>query len=299
MIKKQPGVAMDLSHCTICPNACGIDRYRTVGLCHMPAEARVCRIALHTGEEPIISGNRGSGTIFFAGCSLQCCFCQNYEISHFPVGRTYTAESLAEAMRQLVLQGAHNINFVNPTHYAHILKQALTIDRPPVPIVYNCGGYERPETLRELDGFIDVYLPDLKFLSSTLAARYTGRENYPTFAKAAIDEMVRQTGAPVLQDGILVRGVIVRHLVLPGCSDEGVRVMEYLTQRYGDGIYISAMSQYTPHGDLSGAPELRRRLLPIEYKRVTAALRRAGQQNCFVQDFTSSDEKYIPAFDLK
>lgn len=289
---------MDLSHCTLCPNNCKADRARGVGLCHAPAEALICRAALHPWEEPIISGTRGSGTVFFAGCSLSCVFCQNYEISHRTAGRVYTVDELISAMRRLVDEGAHNINFVNPTHYAHILKDVLTRYRPPVPVVYNSGGYDKVEALRELEGLVDIYLPDLKYLSPDIALRYSGRRNYPEVATAAIDEMLRQTGAPLVADGIMRRGVIVRHLVLPGQSDEGVRVMKYLTERYGERIYISAMSQYIPHGRAHEFPEINRRLLPIEYKRAVAALRRSGQKNCFIQEESSADEEYIPDFEV-
>jgi putative pyruvate formate lyase activating enzyme len=264
----------------------------------MPAAARICRAALHAWEEPIISGTCGSGTIFFAGCSLACVFCQNYEISHAAVGQFYSTDDIIRIMHDLVAQGAHNINFVNPTHYAHVLKDVLTRYKPPVPVVYNTGGYDSVETLRELDGLIDVYLPDLKYMDSETALRYSRHADYPQVAKAAIDEMYRQVGPAMIKDGIMQRGMIVRHLVLPDRSDEGVRVMEYLSRRYGDSIYISAMSQYTPHGNLEGFPEINRTLKPIEYKRVVASLQRAGIQNCFVQDMTSSSEAYIPPFTL-
>lgn len=289
---------MDLSHCNLCPNKCGADRTRGHGLCHAPCEARICRIALHPWEEPIISGTRGSGTVFFAGCPLLCVFCQNDEISHAPVGRAYTVDALIEEMKRLVDEGAHNINFVSPTHYAHVVYEALSRYRPPVPVVYNTGGYDRVETLRMLEGLVDVYLPDLKYLTPTLALRYAGKEDYPAVATAALDEMFRQAGDAQVKDGLLVRGMLVRHLVLPSHSDEGVRVMEYLTGRYGNRIYISAMSQYTPHARACEFPEINRKLKPIEYKRVVAALVRAGQENCFVQDAESSDECYIPPFAL-
>lgn len=289
---------MDITHCTLCPNGCGVDRRTHAGRCHMMAEAKICRAALHPWEEPIISGTRGSGTIFFAGCSLCCVFCQNYEISHASVGRTYTEEDIIDAMKSLIEQGAHNINFVNPTHYAHILKNVLTRYKPPVPVVYNTGGYDKVETLRELAGLIDIYLPDLKYLTSDTAERYSGHADYPSVATAALDEMYRQVGPAVLADGILQRGMVVRHLVLPGCSEEGVRVIEHLRARYGDDIYISAMSQYTPHGDLTICPEINRKLKPIEYKRVVAALQRAKAKNCFIQDIDSSNERYIPAFEI-
>ena len=289
---------MNLSHCEICPNKCGADRTRARGLCHAPSEARICRIALHPWEEPIISGTRGSGTVFFAGCPLSCVFCQNDEISHSPVGRAYTVTELIDEMKRLVDEGAHNINFVSPTHYAHILVDALSRYRPPVPVVYNTGGYDRVEILRALEGLVDVYMPDFKYYDNELAKRYCGKEDYPSVAVAALDEMFRQVGEVQVKNGLLCRGMLVRHLVLPSHSDEGVRVMEYLTRQYGDRIYISAMSQYTPHARACEFPEINRRLKPIEYKRVVAALIRAGQNNCFVQDGESSDDAYSPPFTL-
>ena len=290
---------MTISPCRLCPNECGADRNTSPGRCHAAADARICRAALHPWEEPIISGTRGSGTIFFSGCSLGCVFCQNAAISRTSAGRTCTTDELIDTMKRLVDAGAHNINFVNPTHYAHILFDVLSLYRPPVPVVYNTGGYDKVETLRALDGLIDIYLPDLKYLSPTLALRYSGHGDYPAVACAAIDEMVRQTGAPRLApDGLLSRGVIVRHLVLPGQSAEAVRVADYLATRYGDRIYISAMSQYTPHGDLSDFPELARRVRPIEYKRMVEALRRHGITQCFVQESDSADAAYIPDFEL-
>lgn len=264
----------------------------------MHADARICRIALHEWEEPIISGTQGSGTIFFAGCSLTCVFCQNYEISHSEVGKVYSIPDLIEAIKVLENLGAHNINFVNPTHYAHVLKEVLTKYKPKVPVIYNTGGYDKVKTLQELEGLIDIYLPDFKYIFPETAQRYSGHKNYPEIARMALDEMYRQTGPIVIKNGLLQRGMIVRHLVLPGRSKEGVLVMEYLTSHYNDNIYISAMNQYTPHGNLSLCPEINRKLKPIEYKRVVAALSRMNVKNCFIQSSDSSNEAYIPSFDL-
>lgn len=288
---------MDMTNCRLCPNECGADRTRSVGRCHAPRDALVCRVARHMWEEPILSGTRGSGTIFFAGCSLSCVFCQNYEISHFHTGRLYSEADLIDAMKQLVAEGAHNINFVNPTHYAHILASVLKKYRPPVPVIYNTGGYDKADTLKALEGLVDIYLPDLKYLSPELALRYSGRRDYPAVATAAIDEMVRQAGTPQIEAGLMKSGVIVRHLVLPGHSEEAVRVADYLTERYGESIYISAMSQYTPHGDLRAFPEIDRPLRPIEYKRMVAALTRAGAKNCFIQSSESASADFIPPFE--
>ena len=289
---------MNLTNCRLCPNECGADRTRNEGMCHAGGEARICRIALHPWEEPIISGSRGSGTIFFSGCSMRCVYCQNEKISRLSCGRSYSTAELIDAIKQLEDSGAHNVNFVNPTHYAHVIYDVLSAYKPKIPVVYNTGGYDKVSTLQRLQGLVDVYLPDLKYLSPDAAERYSGRRDYPEVAKAALDEMFRQVGKPVLRDGILMRGMIVRHLVLPEGSAEGVKVAEYLARRYGDSIYMSIMSQYTPCGDLSNFPEIDRRVKPIEYKRVTSALSRMGITQCFTQELESSDTAYIPPFDV-
>ena len=289
---------MELHNCRLCPNECGADRTKNEGACHADGTARICRMALHEWEEPIISGTRGSGTVFFSGCSMNCVYCQNSKISHISCGRPYTTQELIDGIKCLEDAGAHNINFVNPTHYAHVLYDVLSTYKPRIPVVYNSGGYDKVATLRMLDGLVDIYLPDLKYLSPDIAARYSERRNYPEIAMAAIDEMVRQTGAPVLEGGILLRGTVVRHLVLPEQSGEGVRIVEYLRERYGDDIYISLMSQYTPCTDLYEHPEINRRLKPIEYKRAVAALERLSITRCFTQELSSSDEAYIPPFEI-
>ncbi|NCA67746.1 MAG: radical SAM protein, partial [Clostridia bacterium] len=194
---------MNIERCEICPNMCGIDRNERAGLCGEQAGARVARIAAHYWEEPVISGAKGSGTIFFTGCSMSCVFCQNFEISHNGRGKEYNVDMLIESIKELERQGVHNINFVNPTHFAHIIKLVLTKYKPAVPIVYNSGGYDRAETLRELDGLIDIYLPDFKYYDNAIALKYSGRNNYYEYATSAIREMVRQRGAPEIQDGIM------------------------------------------------------------------------------------------------
>lgn len=289
---------MELTNCRLCPNECGADRTSGEGLCHAGKEARICRVALHPWEEPIISGTRGSGTIFFSGCSMHCVYCQNHEISRLSCGRAYSTQELIDSIKRLEAEGAHNINFVNPTHYAHVLYEVLSAYKPSIPVVYNTGGYDKVSTLRMLDGLVDIYLPDLKYLSPALADRYSGRGDYPEVATAALDEMFRQVGKPILKGGILQKGMVVRHLVLPEQSAEGVRIAEYLAKKYGDDIYISVMSQYTPCTDLTDYPEINRPIKAIEYKRVVAALQRLGVTRCFTQDPTSSDDAYIPPFEI-
>ncbi|MBQ9145494.1 MAG: radical SAM protein [Clostridia bacterium] len=283
--------------CYLCPNTCGIDRDKAHGLCGVGWHPVVSRVGLHMWEEPIISGRQGSGTIFFTGCNMDCVFCQNYAISHDRLGKRYTVEELAEAMRSLVEMGAHNINFVNPTHYVEAIIEALRIYRPPVPIVYNSSGYERVETLRRLEGLVDIYLPDYKYLDGQVARKYSGRGDYPEVAWAAIEEMVRQQPNTVVEDGILQKGVVIRHLVLPEQSTQSVALVERLYRRFGEDVYYSLMSQYTPYGRAREYPEINRVLKPLEYRRVVAAMERLGAEKVFVQDFSSQGEVFIPPFE--
>lgn len=283
--------------CNQCPNKCGVDRQREVGRCGMPYLPVVSRVALHPWEEPIISGTRGSGTIFFAGCSMGCVYCQNYEISHDNKGKVYTIDKLIDAIRSLEKQGAHNINFVNPTHYAHILKEVLTSYRPKVPVVYNTGGYDDVQTLMSLEGLVDIYLPDYKYIDTALSTRYSDVPDYPQVAWDAIAEMVRQQPAIVLdEDGILQKGVVIRHLVLPTMSAQSIDIVKKLYTTYGEKVYYSLMSQYVPHGKAKDYPEINRLLKPLEYKIVVSAMQEMGAKQVFVQDTDAAGSEYIPAF---
>lgn len=268
----------------------------------MPASPMVARAALHKGEEPCISGtdaDAGSGTVFFAGCTLRCGFCQNREISRGPAGRAVTADRLIEIFRELVAQGAVNINLVNPTHYAAVIGDALRRYRPPVPVVYNSGGYERVETLRMLEGLVDVYLPDLKYRSAELSAALSGAADYFSYAAPAILEMARQTGPMVLdQRGLAVRGTMVRHLVLPGHTRESLMVIDWLAENLPPGSYVSLMFQYTPMAPLPGHPELSRRLTARECEKVWNHLSQSGLTDGYVQQRDSAGTEMIPAFDL-
>lgn len=290
--------------CSLCPRRCGARRTasRGNGCCGMPALPMVARAALHHGEEPCISGEdpaRGSGTVFFAGCTLQCAFCQNHAISRGPAGKTVTPAELANLFRRLVQQGAWNINLVNPTHYVPAIREALTLYRPPIPVVYNSGGYERVETLRSLQGLVDVYLPDLKYMDASLSAALSGAADYAEHATAAIEEMVRQTGPVRLNsDGIATAGTIVRHLVLPGHTADSLRVIDWLAAHLPRGVYVSLMFQYTPMGPIEGYPELSRRLTRRECDKVSEYLLSAGLTDGYIQGRESAGEEMIPAFDL-
>ena len=286
--------------CDLCPRRCGALRTETKGegWCRMPALPVAARAALHHWEEPPISGKRGSGTVFFSGCSLGCVFCQNEAISHRDFGKALTVPLLREVCLELVRQGAHNINFVNPTHYAHVVRQVL--EEPlPVPVVWNSGGYDRVETLRALEGRVDVYLPDLKYLDPETAGRYSAAPDYPGAAQAAIEEMFRQTG-PCRFDkaGLLTRGVVIRHLILPGQTAQAKAVMDWVARTFHKGaVLFSLMSQYTPWGDLSAFPELDRRLRRGEMESCADYMRNLDLPG-FCQERTSAREEYTPPFDL-
>jgi len=284
--------------CNLCPRMCNVRRGDTgEGFCGMPADPVLARAALHFDEEPIISGTKGSGTVFFSGCSLKCVFCQNYGISHEKFGRRITVEQLKGVYRDLIAQGANNINFVNPTHYAHAIIRSLD-EKLPVPVVYNTGGYERVETLRALDGMVDIYLPDLKYIDPKFSERYSAAPDYFEHAAPALQEMLRQVGpVEIDSDGIIRRGMIVRHLILPGCAEESMRILDFI-QRELPGAWVSLMAQYMPYGEAHGVDELGRRLYPEEYDMVVDHLMELGMEDGFVQELSSSDEKYIPDFDL-
>ncbi len=265
----------------------------------MPALPVVARAALHFWEEPPISGTRGSGTVFFSGCPLRCVFCQNSVISQEGFGKPVTVERLREIFEELIAQGAHNINLVTPTHFAHAIVQAL--EKPiPVPVVWNTGGYERVETLRALEGKVQIYLPDLKYLDPARAERYSAAPDYPETAVAALREMVRQTGPCELDgDGLLRRGTVIRHLLLPGGLNEAKAVMDFVAETFAPGeIYFSLMSQYVPLGRAGEFAEINRKLRPSERRSAEAYMAALGLEG-FVQDPDSASGSYVPNFDLK
>ena len=284
--------------CTLCPRLCGAERTETAGsgFCRMPAGPVVARAGLHMWEEPCISGTRGSGTVFFSGCTLGCVFCQNHEISAQGVGKPVSVDRLREIFRELIRQGAHNINLVTPGHFAPWVAQAL--EPPlPVPVVCNTGGYERVEPLRLLEGKVQVYLPDMKYALEEPARRLSGAGDYPAAARSAICEMFRQTGPYQLRDGLLVRGVLIRHLVLPGQLDNTRRVIDWVAETFRPGeVLFSLMSQYTPQPGAVGP--LARHVTRAEYRAAAAYMENCGIRDGFTQERTSAREEYTPAFDL-
>lgn len=285
--------------CSQCPRRCAVDRTATRGACGAPWEFLVSRVALHPYEEPPISGSKGSGTIFFGGCNLGCVYCQNAAINRGQKGRILGEDELEREMMRLVEEGAHNINLVTPTHYALPLASLLERVKPRlgVPVVYNCGGFEDVEILRRLDGLVDIYLPDFKYVSQEIAARYSGAPDYYGVAMAAVGEMVRQRRTPVFsENGLMESGVIVRHLVLPGCRTDSLRVLEALAGFGTEHLRLSLMSQYTPDFvDKGKYPELARRVTTFEYESVLGRAQELGFEGYF-QDRRSATAVYTPEF---
>ena len=292
--------------CTLCPRRCGVVRPEHLtddipGVCRSPLAPVVARAGLHHWEEPVVSGTRGSGAVFFSGCNLHCVFCQNYSISTGMRGKEITVARLKEIYRELVAQGAHNVNLVTPTHYAAAVLESL--DEPlSVPVVWNSNGYDSVETLRRFEGKVQIYLPDLKYADNALARRYSGAGDYFEVAVTAIDEMFRQTGSfEVGDDGVLRRGVVIRHLILPGRVENSLKVIRYVAEHFRPGdVMFSLMRQYLPCGAVSGEsfPELNRRVTDEEYEEVENALFDSGIEDGFVQEADSAKDEFIPAFDF-
>lgn len=290
--------------CTLCPRMCRADRAAgQLGYCRMPDEIYAARAALHMWEEPCISGKEGSGTVFFSGCTLQCVFCQNEQIADGRIGRKISAERLAEIFLELQEKGANNINLVTPTHYVRQIKCALDKSRKEglrIPVVYNTGGYETVETIKELEGYVDIYLPDLKYISRELSLKYSKAPDYFEKASAALAEMVRQTKEALYDErGMMKRGVIVRHLLLPGCLEDSKAVIRYLYKTYHNRVTISIMNQYTPLPQIAGYPELNRKVTEEEYEELVDYAIELGVENGFVQEGETAEESFIPTFDFE
>lgn len=284
--------------CKLCPRACRVDRTAgQTGFCRMPGHIVAARAAAHYWEEPVISGSYGSGAVFFSGCTLGCRFCQNDVISLQGRGREISSAHLREIFERLIDGGVQNINLVTPAHFLPSILPALT-PRLPVPVVYNCGGYESVDTLRELDGLIDIYLPDMKYSANALAARLSAAPDYVQTAKAAICEMYRQVGGAVIEDGIMTRGMIVRHLMLPGQLDNTLGVLDWFAETFpGGGVLFSLMSQYTPAGRMKDTPPFDKPISETEYDAALSYLELLGIESGFTQDFSAASADYIPDFD--
>lgn len=293
-----------MRQCTLCPRNCGVDRTRgEKGYCRETDQVMAARAALHMWEEPCISGTQGSGTVFFSGCSLRCVFCQNASIASGRVGKPVSAARLSEIFLELQEQHAANINLVTPGHFAVQIAEALIRAKRQglrIPVVYNSSGYELEKTLRMLEGLVDIYLPDFKYMDPALSAKYSHAPDYSRVAKTALKEMVRQTGDCQFDDkGMMQKGTIVRHLVMPGYIKDSMKVVEYLYTTYQDHIFISLMNQYTPLPQAADYPEINRKLTTYEYDKVIAYALSLGVTNGYIQKGKTAKESFIPAFDYQ
>ncbi len=286
---------LDITHCLACPVRCGANREKGMGGCG--SNLAIAKYYLHPFEEPCISFAKGSGTIFFSGCNLRCVFCQNYEVSRASRGKQITAQELADIFKQLEEMGADNISLVTPSHLIPFILPAFSIYRPKIPVVYNSSGYDDLETLKMIDPYVDIYLPDLKFVSSDLSARYTGKPDYFARASEAIAFMAKK---PVRFDenGKMLSGVIVRHLVMPLCTTDSIAVLRWFKKHMPKDAYLSLMRQYTPFGKVENYPELARKITAREYRAVLDEALALGIENIFTQERAAAGEEYIPSWDF-
>lgn len=288
--------------CTLCPRNCHVDRTANqTGFCGMSNLIQVARASLHMWEEPCISGTNGSGTVFFTGCNLKCVFCQNHSIAIGQKGKEVSPSRLADLFLMLQDKGAHNINLVTPSHYIPGIAEALTLAKSrnmSLPVVYNTSGYDSVQSLSMLDGLIDIYLPDFKYVSQTLSQRYSHAPDYFQVAAKSLAEMYRQVSDPIFEGDLIQKGVIVRHLVLPGCAEDSKAVIRYLYETYGDRIFISIMNQYTPLPHIVSYPELNRKITDAEYDEVVDYAIDIGVEQGFIQEGDTASESFIPDFDF-
>lgn len=286
--------------CNICPRSCSAKREEKAGVCGVGEKFRVARAAPHFWEEPCLSGTRGSGTVFFSGCNLGCVYCQNQQISHGAFGKDVSSDGLKRIFDRLLESGVHNLNLVTPTHFVPMLAKTLAEYKSPVPIVYNSSGYEKAETLKMLEGLVDIYLPDIKYFDSAPALKYSGAADYFDYASKAVLEMHRQVGETVLDaDGIARRGLIIRHMVLPGNISQAIKVFEWVRENLPAETYISVMRQYTPFGKAKEMPPIDRKLSSREYSLVKQKILAMGFENCNFQSGEAATESFIPNFDLE
>ena len=290
----------DMSACRLCPRECGADRNKSAGYCGAGSEIKAAKAMKHFGEEPPISGTKGSGAVFFSGCNMKCRFCQNYSISAENHGREITVSRLADIFLELQEQGVHNINLVTGSHFIPQIISALDKAKPQleIPVVFNCGGYEKAEAIALLRGYIDIYLPDVKYYSDELAVKYSSAKDYFSHSYSALSEMLSQTGEPVFDsDGIMQKGVIVRHMILPGCYKDSLKIMEELS-KLPEKFLVSVMRQYTPCGEAEKFPEINRRLTTFEYEKVVEKCCELGLDG-FMQDKSSACLDMTPEFDME
>ncbi len=285
--------------CNLCPRQCNAERNENegFGFCKMSNLPVLARASKHIWEEPCIAGEGGAGAVFFSGCTLKCCFCQNYEISHLNNGKKITVERLAEIFKELQNDGCSCIDLVNPTHFADSIISALNIYKPSVPVVYNSSGYDSVDTLKRFDGLIDVYLPDIKYYDKEVSLKYAACPDYFEKASKALLEMKRQTGKCEFQNGLLKKGLLVRHLVLPSNLNDSKKILLWIKENLGEGTFVSLMSQYTPFADAKKHKEINRRLFTAEYDKIVDYFFEIGLKNGFMQEKSSANTDFIPKFD--
>lgn len=281
--------------CNVCPRACGVNRAKKKGFCHQNNKIHISKVMLHHFEEPVISARAGSGAVFFTGCNLSCVFCQNHKISQQKRGRSIGIKGLVKIFKKLVKKGAANINLVTPTHFSLQIIDALKIYKPPIPVVWNSSGYESVETIKMMEGLVDVFLVDYKYADNRLAKKYSAAPNYAETAQAAIREMKRQQPKDIVVDGVLTKGVIIRHLVLPTHTDDSINCLKFVASLDNKSI-VSIMSQYNPVHNAHLYPEINRTLTPLEYKRVVSYALKLGMTNCYTQDLSSANTCDTPRF---
>ncbi len=284
-----------MEKCYLCPRSCGIDRSKNKGYCNQSG-LKVARVSLHKWEEPIISGSNGSGTIFFSGCNLKCVYCQNYDVSHGK-GKDITPQILADIFKKIEDSGAHNINLVTPTHFVDDILKAADIYAPKLPVVYNCGGYDSIYTLDKLKDFVDIWLPDFKYSNNSLAKKYSNCNDYFEVCTAALIRMRQLCPKDEIADGLMKKGLIIRHLVLPNALQNTKSVLQWISENLSDDTYVSIMGQYTPFGDAFKFDEINRKLKPLEYKIAVEYAKKFKLFNSFIQSLDSASKEFIPNFD--
>ena len=286
-------------NCNICPRKCQINRSKQAGFCGQKEKIRISKVMFHHYEEPLISGDensKGSGAIFFTGCNLKCAFCQNFPISHGNSGRNITIKKLVKIFKKLEKKGALNINLVTPSHFSMQIIEALKIFKPNIPIVWNSNGYETKETIEKLKDFVDVYLVDLKYMDNALSLKYSKAHNYVENATEAIKQMKQNQPNDVIENNLMKKGIIIRHLILPTHTSDSIKCLDFIHDEIGENSIVSLMSQYEPRYDANKHPEINRKITPLEYKRVVNYALKLNMTNCFTQDLSSADSKYTPKF---
>ncbi|MBQ9795548.1 MAG: radical SAM protein [Clostridia bacterium] len=286
-------------NCDICPRNCKVNRESQIGFCGQNEKVRISKVMFHHYEEPLISGkpnSKGSGAIFFTGCNLRCAFCQNFPISHGNKGKTISTKGLAKLFKKLEKKGALNINLVTPSHFSMQIIEALNIYKPNIPIVWNSNGYETKETIKKLKDYVDVYLVDLKYMDNELSKKYSKATNYVENATEAIMQMKKNQPQDVIENNLIKKGLIIRHLILPTHSNDSIKCLDFIHDKIGEDSIVSIMSQYEPRYKAKEYPEINRKITPLEYKRVVSHAIKLNMSNCFTQDLSSADSKYTPKF---